>query len=306
VLRVVAFALLLVGCDLAWQLERETPPPVCGPFGAPSLVPFHPELIDPKDFSVDSSGMRGMIYAMYPRASRPTGVHSIKLVNDVWRADPARDGGVLDRLDGGHIAEDNFAVGWLVEEGGDRPEIREYQFFPNTPPSGAWASGTSGLVDPLQGQTSTGGNMIVLPYAGVATIRFMVTILMSDRVGDPNTMRIFQLFPNETQWELTPQADPLKTAREKVNPNGGVMTADHDKLVYSAKVGTDPLAPSRLYASKRVRDEYEHGAPLIIEDVDGDADLTEPWINADCTRVYFRQDGATWMADAVDDAASGP
>ena len=302
-LRVVAFALLLVGCDLAWQLERDVTP-VCGPFSAPTLVPFHPELVGPHDFSVDSSGTRGMIYAMYPRAARPTGVHAIKLENTMWRADPTRDGGVLSQLDGSHIAENNFAVGWLFEEGADRPEIREYQFFPGTP--GAWNQGTSGLVDPLQGQTSTGGNLIVLPYAGVATIRFMVTILMSDRVGDPNTMRIFQLFPNETQWELTPQADPLKTAREKVNPNGGVMTADHGKLVYSARIGTDAMAPSRLYASERIRDEYSHGAPLTIEDVDGDADLTEPWINADCTRVYFRKDDATWMADAVDDAANGP
>lgn len=302
-LRFVALAVMLVGCDLAWQLERDLPPPVCGPFSAPEPVPFHAELVEPRDFSVDSSGTRGLIYAQYPRTTRPTGVHAIKLVDDEWRADPARDNGAITSLDGAHIAEDNFAIGWLIEEGVDRPEIREYEFFPGP---GAWNQGTSGLVDPLQGQTSTGGNLIVLPYAGVATIRFMVTILMSERVGDPNTMRIFQLFPNETQWELTAQADPLKTSKAKISPSGGVMTADHNKLVYAAKIGNDTLAPSRLYGSVRIANEYEEGDPLIIEGVDGDDDLTEPWINADCSKLYFRKDAATWMADAVDDAGAAP
>jgi hypothetical protein len=144
--------LLLVGCDLVWQLERNVPP-TCGPFGAPSLVPFHPELIEPRDFSVDNSGVRGLIYAQYPRASRPTGVHAIKLENDLWRADPMRDTGVLSSLDGGHIAENDFAVGWLFEEGGDRPEIREYQFFP-----AGWSPGGSGLLDPLQASRTRCGS----------------------------------------------------------------------------------------------------------------------------------------------------
>ena len=117
-------------------------------------------------------------------------------------------------------------------------------------------------------------------------------------------MRIFQLFPNRFDWELTAQADPLKTSRMKVNPNGGVMTADHNRLVYSAKVGTS--SNSRLFASERIRDEFSPGPELRIEGVDGDADLTEPWINGDCSALYFRRDNVTWMAAAVDDSRSAP
>jgi hypothetical protein len=117
-------------------------------------------------------------------------------------------------------------------------------------------------------------------------------------------MRIFQLFPNQTSWELTAQADPLKTSKAKLNPSAGVMTADHEKLIYAAKLGTGTV--SRLFASQRARDEFVHGPELRIEGVDGDADLTEPWVNPDCTMLYFRRDNVTWMAAAVDDSGTPP
>ena len=299
--RAVGLALLWIGCDQALGLEREVPPAVCGPFAEPTLVPVHPELVDAHDFSVDSSGLRGMIYAMFPRTGgRLTGVHAIKLEGGMWRGDTARDNGAINSLDGGHIAEDNAAVGWIVKEGQDLPEVREYTF---STVNSMWGQGSSGVVDPLQGQTSTAGNLIVLPY-GTSTIRFMVTILMSDTLATPNTMRIFQLAPTRPTWELTPQADPLKTSRAKVNPSAGVMTADHGALVYAAKVGSSMI--SRLFASARERDEFAHGPELRIDGVESDADLTEPWISADCSVLYFRRDGATWMATAVDDPGAGP
>lgn len=263
-------------------------------------MPIHDELVGAKDFSVDSSGTRGMIYAMFPRppATRLTGVHPIKLVDGVWRGDTARDVGAITTLDGGHIAENNSMVGWLVEEGLDRPEVREYTF------TTAWDQSMTGIVDPLQGQTSTAGNVIVLPYGGVGTIRFMVTVLVADQASDLNTMRIFQRISGPNFWELTPQADPLKTSRDNINPSAGVMTADHGKLVYAAKVGSDTT--SRLFASARIKDEFEPGPELIIDGVESDADLTEPWINADCTALYFGRDGKSWMALAVDDPAAEP
>lgn len=298
-LRCVPLLVLLVGCDQVLGLERDVPPPVCGPFEEPTLVPIHEELVDAKDFSVDSSGTRGMIYAMFPRAStRLTGVHPIKLVNGMWRGDATRDVGAITALDGGHIAENDSMVGWLLEEGLDRPEVREYTF------STAWDQSTTGIVDPLQSQTSTAGNVIVLPFGGVGTIRFMVTILLAERAGDLNTMRIFQRISSSSSWELTPQADPLKTSRAKINPSAGVMTADHGKLVYAATVGSNTT--SRLYASARIKDEFAPGSELIIDGIESDADLTEPWINADCSALYFGRDGKSWMALAVDDPASEP
>jgi hypothetical protein len=82
------------------------------------------------------------------------------------------------------------------------------------------------------------------------------------------------------------------------------MTADHKKLVYAARVGDNDF--SRLYASERIRDEFAPGSELEIEGVEADASLTQPWINADCSALYFRRDTTTWMAMAVDDSASGP
>lgn len=300
--RAVALVALLVGCDQAWQLERDEPP-LCGPFAAPTQVPFHAELVDAHDFSVDSSGTRGLIYAKYtPRTANPTGVHAIKLENGTWRIEPARNTGVIISLDGGHISENNMSVGWLTRESNGGPGVSEYTFSMTAVPP-QWGGPSSGFLDAVRSDTSTAGNVIVLPYTAVATIRFAVTIKLSDST-DPNTMRIFQLFPNRFEWELTAQADPMKTSKLKVNPNGGVLTADHNKLVYSARLGTGTT--SRLYASGRLRDEFAPGPELRIEGVEGDEDLTEPWVNGDCTQLYFRRDNVTWMATAVDASGTPP
>jgi hypothetical protein len=73
--------------------------------------------------------------------------------------------------------------------------------------------------------------------------------------------------------------------------------------VYSAQIGKEK--ESRLFASRRTLDEFPAGVELIIDGMDSDSDFTEPWINADCTTLYFRQGETTWMATtAVDDAAS--
>jgi len=303
VVRVVGLLLLLVGCDQVLGFERDAPPPVCGPFGVPTLVPLHPELEDAHDFSVDSSGTRGLIFAKFMRPSgRLTGVHAIKLVNDMWRGDPTRDLGVISALDGAHITDDTTAVGWINRESAGGPALSEYQFSTTAVPQ-QWGGPTTGYIDPQRIDTSIAGNVIVLPAGTTLKLRFAVTVKQS-MTADPNTLRIFQLQPTRTDWELTAQADPLKSSRDKVNPNGAVLTADHGKLVYAAKVGS--RAVSRLFASERIRDEFAPGPELMIEGVEGDADLTEPWINADCTAVYFLRDGKTWMATAVDVTGSAP
>src|SRR5665647_36875 len=61
VFRVLLVVAVLTGCDQVWQLERDVLPPVCGPYSAPVEVVFSPTITNPHDFSVDSSGTRGLI-----------------------------------------------------------------------------------------------------------------------------------------------------------------------------------------------------------------------------------------------------
>ena len=96
---------------------------------------------------------------------------------------------------------------------------------------------------------------------------------------------------------VTGQATYLNTHRPPLDFDGGVMTADHEILVYTAKVGEEDM--SRAFASRRERDTYSPGVELIIDDLSSDASITEPWINEDCTTLYFRESDRTWVAEAV-------
>ena len=118
-----------------------------------------------------------------------------------------------------------------------------------------------------------------------------------------NNLRINQL-GTSGGWELTSQASLLESNPIKLSPNGGVLTTDREKLVYSATVGKNTR--SELFSSFRIDDKFAHGPNVVIQGVKSDADLTEPWINSDCSTLYFRRDGVTWMATAVDDSGTPP
>ncbi|MBA3453640.1 MAG: hypothetical protein H0T42_11160 [Deltaproteobacteria bacterium] len=299
-LRWVVLLPLLVACDLALGLDSRVRNVVCGPYAEPTLVPFHDELVDAKDFSVDSSGLRGMIHAKFTGTQTRTGVHTIKFVDPVWRLDPERDNGILPNLDGAHISESNMAVGWVTRKSLVQPSMHEYTFSTvSTPPQ--WGGGGGFAIDTVQADTSIAGNVVELPFGG-SMIRFVVSVRVPE--AGTSSIRIFQLVPGKPTWELTGRADLLQFANEKLNPNGVVTTADHSKLVYSATLGTSTI--SRLFSTRSVDQRFDHGPELIIDGVEDEEDLREPWINADCSVLYFRRGDATWMATAVDAPASEP
>ncbi|MDB4960209.1 MAG: hypothetical protein JWP01_208 [Myxococcales bacterium] len=292
--RAVLLLVAVAGCDQVWQLERDVPPAVCGPYSSPVEVVFSPTISDPHDFSVDSSGTRGLIYGEFPRAPRATGVHAIKLVNDEWVIDPEREAGAITSLDGAHISENDFLIGWLDKSSVNLPQISEYQYFPTTR---MWGGPASGVVDSVQSETSIAGNLIV-----TGTQKFVVTTRLSDD-DMTNSLRVFEYGPPGNSWALTGQAAPLGVESLKLNARGAVMTADHGKLVYAAEIAHRDF--TQLFATYRTRDEFRPGVPLIIEDVPADADLTEPWIDGDCGTLYFRRDEKTWMATALVDPSPG-
>ena len=301
VLRAVGLALLLTGCDQALGLEREVPPAVCGPFAEPVALVFDPQLGEPHDVSVDGTGLRGMVNARRTNAQMVTwtGPHAItRDAFGVWVPDDVRDRPNLDTLDGAHVvttlAAGPRAIGWIEKP--RTPAIFEYEFQGT-----AWSM-VPAFVDPFIAESTRAGNLIEVAFGG-ASLKWAVLIEIAQVAGERNNLRINQLAPGGS-WQLTSQATPIETDPLKINPNGGVLTADHNKLVYAAKVGN--AAHSELFASPRIGDKFAHGPELRIEGVDSDADLTEPWINGDCRVLYFRRDGATWMATAVDDPGAGP
>lgn len=293
--------LALGGCDLVFDLVRDIPPPVCGPFAAPEEVVFDPRLINAHDLSVDASGTRGLVHATFTVGTKTwTGPHAVaRDGTGMWGPDLARDKPVLDGLDGAHQIADGTLFGWVDKIGTSRtPEVHQYEL--KTQPTTAWSQIGGAVTRDLSVSTHI-GNAIDLVGGGGAVQKFHVQITIGDL--PPNNLAIYELPPASTDWQATNQAGPLLQATEPaIDPQMAVLTSDHEILVYAAKL--DDAPESRLFASRRARNLYNPGVELIIDGVAPDGDLTEPWINGDCTELYFRRADTTWRATAVDDAAS--
>ncbi len=290
-MRRLVLLLALGGCDLVFGLERNPDPPVCGPFRAPEEVPLV-GLDGAHDFSVDSTGTVGMVHV---NVGAWTGPHAIKKdANGMWVRDMPRDMPQLDRLTGAHMMANGTAFGWIDRPSG--PMLNQYTFA-----STKWNLVAGEVVESSADRDAHAGNEIELPIGTNVVQKFLVELRppIDDGFTD---LRILQRTPASTFWQVTGQAEPLRSAKPTINPNGGVLTADHEILVYSAQIGNQN--EYRLFASRRTRDEFPIGVELIIENTPSATDFSEPWINADCTTLYFRQAETTWMTTALDDAAS--
>jgi hypothetical protein len=292
--RRLLFVLALGGCDRAFGLERDLPPPVCGPFGPPEEVVFDGALGAVSDFSVDASGTYGMVYANIGNTNVTPwrGPHAIvKSPSGMWIQDTARDKPVLNSLDGAHIiGAGGSAISWLDSPRGPMSGLLSFA-------GGAWSTVVGDILDRESDKDAHFGNVIDLPVGQGLIQRFAVELRLSFDRNEPGELRILQRIPTDSNWMPTEQATPLNTANPPLDLDGGVMTADHEILVYTARVGEEKH--SRAFASRRIRDQYNPGVELIIDGVDNDASITEPWINADCTQLYYREGDTTWVTTAL-------
>ncbi len=285
------------GCDRAFGLVRDPAPPVCGPYGTPEQVMFSASLIagGVHDFSVDATGQIGMAWANLKSGAITAwrGPHAIKLdVNGVWIQDPARDKDVLNSLDGGHIQYDGKAVGWTDVPRG--ATLREYTF---SPVPMKWASGSDQIENTLT-SSAHAGNMIV---STDGFLRTLTEILVPETEPFVNTLQIYQKLPT-TSWSLTPQANALRTAKPTLKISGAVLTMAHDRIAYTANVGDEKVENEtayRIFAGMRVNDQFEPGVELMIDGAESPVGFSEPWINDDCTTLYYRQNDVTWKTTQV-------
>jgi hypothetical protein len=294
VARLAVLLVLLSGCQLVFGLDDDYAPPVCGPFGEPEPVLFDPQLVGPKDFSVDKTGTSGMVHALYdagtPRLTRP---HVIKKVGGMWMPDPANDQGSIDGLSGGRMMSGGTVFGWID---GAAPRLDEY--LPGPP----WSPNTLEVVDFEPSYQKRAGNLIEPPVGGGLTVRLLVVTAENDNARTTLQIRRFvRMPPPDNFWVKTGLLDDINT--ESVQASSGVLTANGDRLVYAAKIGDDPI--SHLYATRvRVDDSFGLGERLDIPGNTNEANVTEPWINDNCTAIYFNRDGVILTARALDDQGS--
>ena len=268
---------------------------MCGPFDAPTALEFAPALTGVHDFSIDPTGTRGMVYANLgsPPTTAWPGPHAIKLSNGTWVQDPARDRPVLNSLDGGHLVFDGNVIGWDDTSHSGGATLREYTFSGT-----AWGQDAH-LIEQVQTVSPHAGNIISNPEG---TLRTLVELRVAEVAPFINDLYVYQRNPVQ-DWMLTGETDALRTAKPRINASGGVMTMDHAKLVYTANVGAETANNElvyRIFASQRTSgDSFEPGVELVIDGVDPNVGFSEPWINEDCTTLYYRSGDTTWMTTMV-------
>jgi hypothetical protein len=294
----VAVLLAAGGCDRAFGLVRDPTTMICGPYGVPEPVAFSEALLAAgvRDFSVDATGQLGMVWANLGSGTIGAwrGPHAIKLDgNGVWVQDLARDQQVLNSLDGAHIQFDgSMAIGWTDVPRG--ATLREYTFVDGPM---KWAQGAEQIENVLTVSAHVGNT--IATEDGI--LRHLVEILIPDRAPFENTVQIYEKFGG-MPWALTPQGNLLRTAKPPLNINGAVLTMAHDRMVYTANAGNEKVDGElvyRIYAGQRTRDQYEPGGEIDIDGIDSPFGFSEPWIDADCSTLYYRQDDVTWKTTMV-------
>lgn len=271
----------LAGCNLVFGVDHEVKPGVCGPYAVVEQLAFDDDLKDVREVSFAGDGTRGMAHADYKGTMGP---FALKLDGGTWTIDEARSIG-LETLEGARLQSDGLhAFGWTGSQ------LDEYQFT-----DGVGWNALIGVIDTGTDADKRAGNVIELPIASGA-LRLLVETRIYVTGGSELLLRSRR--PTDVSWQSTRYLEAFASAQPAITPSVGLLTANGDRLVYAAEVGGQH--GSRLYATwKNTGASFDPGTRLDIDGVDDDVALTDPWINADCSELWFDADGAILHARSL-------
>ena len=282
---------LLGGCDIVFGLDTvplaEAP---CGPYRTLTPVSIA-GVTNPTHFSITPDGTLAMVVGKDAQGV----VRPILLVWDgtTWSPDPTRQVG-LAMLVGAHLAPQEklpdgrggytldpvspAVFAWL----GHPLQTGRYYY---SPLAHTWASDTAvgAFADPDFDVIP--GNAVVTPNGNDPTLPTRHVPLTEHTTSAANTDAILVAANSLPAYSLV--ASPTRT--QLLNATGlpfdqAVLTDDQQTLVYAAK-----LAGSfDIFASKKGTGFDAGGAVQDMIDTP-DHDEVEPWIDATCSRLYFRR-----------------
>jgi hypothetical protein len=304
----IPFLLCASGCHLIIVLD----PPAeaaCGPFGDPSPLTFDITLTDVKYFTrreTPTAGDPDLGTVLATRANTGTKVYVVQRQpdTDTWILSPNRNGPtLLANTAGGSMGEIDFA--------------KTDEIF-------VWLEETATMNrTPYQASSGTGGYNINRPLFGDVDYHLSignVVEVLEEVAGNPPTLRsqrkrgVFTKEPDDgvgknqivfaddtppygfDPWEEVPARTEPINADPDINPGRGVITNDTFILVYAAKFKN---GDSNLYASRRDDTTKNWNPGLPIDDLNTGMDETDPWINHDCSEIYFSRGGVVYRAARV-------
>jgi hypothetical protein len=257
-------------------------PDLCGPYEDPTPLVFDDALEGPRGFSVQADGTRGLVHARY---NQQTGPIPIKLVDGRWLPDDPNRQGTLVRRSGARMVSDGRVLAWQ-DAGGDQ-QIAAITMFEYV--SDVWDEKTTRVGEsPVRDLRA--GNLVRTDLGNNGEALYAVQLeVPRDGVGR-NTLQIrikSSAIGGGANWFNTGFGDLLSTSAG-VDPQAAVLTDDHRILVYAARV----RGGTAIYESRLTAEKFPVGQRIFT--ITGEVD--EPWINGDCSQIWFRRDGAIWTA----------
>jgi hypothetical protein len=135
------------------------------------------------------------------------------------------------------------------------------------------------------------GNEVESDAGNGAKSRYVVELSQAFDGATPGKLEILVAMPASDVFKPSGFVNSINDV-DAIAPTGAALTADHGILVYSAKLGT---TESHLFETSFSKFEFGPGHEIGSLYVSGKAD-DQPWINNDCTQIWFRRDGLTWTA----------
>lgn len=291
----------IAGCDFVFQLEPVSTVGVpCGPYTTVTEVTIT-GVSDARNFSISADGELALVFGRIGTAPR----RPIPLRNTgaAWEPHPDPQAG-LDQIISPVGA--NLAPAELTPVGDD------YVMSPPQPVMMVWSgtpnelaryyfAGTQWVVDPNMTPVTDGdydvraGNVIVVTGGGGVDdiVRHTVQVKRAlDPTQSPNQILLSANSP--PRFNLVTRPDRTRPLNEaQLETSQAVLSDDMRALVYAAKVDAD----SDLFAVARSSaNDFAKGGELI--GVNTAADELEPWIDATCSKLYFRRAPAGQPNDA--------
>jgi hypothetical protein len=286
---VARFAVLLLalgGCNIVLQIDHIDPPPpaVCGPYGPAVPVAFSSDLAMAHDLAV--VGTLGTVVTEEGGISHVTPVMGNDTL-DEWKPDGRAK---IDRYTGHAVASGTvFAVG--VD---DSTYVLEFEYVPNV-----WSSLNPTLPKDACFNMRAGNEIdVVDPVNGPQLRRVAVVKRPSGEagctIGKPQLVLVTRVPPFDLAHLWT--EDPARTLplnQSEIVPSQAVLTQDLRTLVYA---GGDGETTSDLYVTTLDPDTNMFGVGQKITSLSTPDPEDEPWIDADCSTIWFRRNGVTMMA----------
>ena len=323
VYRLAMLLAMTCGCNAVFSIDVvDAVPRSCGPYHAPVALTFT-AIASPTDLSLETDGVHGLV-----RASVGTTTQILPIIQtapDTFAVDATRmknlatlQGGNNPIL-GAHVASvpNHTIPNGLVDPNnlGDLfaevrtistdSEVEHYHFSKTI----GWVLAETRPVDSSPTETIAPGNELEINAGTATSFTRYLTVIRVDDDSQVHSVDLDQLLPGDQTWQVvvvshipvTAQINSVHSVTRAVIASGtlvGDTAVTHPlTLVYSATLLSSPGGTTQIYASAKTASGFPIGTPVAIAAAPGE--MLEPWVNNDCTNLWFRQGDTVYRASSL-------